>query len=116
MSTLITRVAFCENCFKEHNPHTNQLFLVYGSSCNDFYIRQAKSNGTTGFTPHILKLIKVIGENVVYEKACGICDIDFYEIQNGDYAFQVLNWTRGMLTLQEWNAWVKYKHDWDYYV
>lgn len=112
--TIVTRVAFCPNCFKENNPKTNQLFLVYGSSTNKFRIYRANWNGTTGYCPHILRIVKVIGENVVYEKACGICEVDMWKNNEGTISFEITNWSRGIMSILEWDQWILYKNDYDY--
>lgn len=115
MATTITRVSFCPECFKRNRPRADQLFLVHGSTCNQFHIKDAMKNGTRGFTPHIVELLKVDGENVIYRKACGMnhCDTEIY-FSNGDFNFEIQRWSRGIIPLNQWNAWVMYKHDTNY--
>lgn len=114
MSTTITRVSFCLNCSKNNDPTKGQKFLVFGSKGYHVYV--AQSHGTAGFTPHILRIHKVIGQNVVYDSACGICDVSFGEVKDGHIDIEVLNWRRGIIFLKNWNDWVGYKHDPDYQI
>jgi hypothetical protein len=74
-------------------------------------------NGVRGYTPHTLELLKVDGGNVIYRKACGMngCDTQVFS-DNGELVFRIETWTRGIITLEQWNAWVTYKHDTDYQV
>lgn len=117
--TIITRIGFCSLCFKEHRPHIEDLFLTFGS--NGYHLRYATRNGLWGFCPHIYKLIKVIGENVVVERACAMygCDVDreWKLDPSGDYwLYGVLThaWKRQIYTLAQWNALVLWKNELQY--
>lgn len=115
--TTITRVGFCEACFKAQRPRTDNFFVARGT--NGWHIMQAKRIGNIGYTPHLYRLIKVIGENVVYEKMCTMhsCGTDiYYDSLSQNYKFLLGKWERGMMTLSDWNSLQKYKHDKDYQI
>lgn len=114
MSTTISRVAFCLKCFQQGNPRTHQPFLVFGSKKNQYHIYYSQGFGTIGFTPHILRIHKVIGENVVYDMACGICDVSF-ERGEKEITASILKWRRGIIDRKNWNDWVLYKDE-DYMI
>lgn len=116
--TTLSRVCFCEQCYKGYKPQKGQLFLVHGT--HGFHVRSAIRNGTRGYSPHVIRLVKTIGENVVYEKRCGIhfCGVilEYKETKN-DFVFDYLGeWQRGIISIQEWNAWVQYKNDPQYQI
>lgn len=117
MGTIITRIGFCDNCFRNQNPRTGILFVVMGAK-NGWHIYKAQNmTRFIGYVPMNYKLIKVIGENVIYEKLCSIhkCGMFVYwepSIQN--YKFDQGDWERGMMTLKEWNALQQLKDDRQY--
>lgn len=114
---IITRVGFCPLCERSRNPKGGQKFLAFGSTSNAYHVYEADHNGRIGFTPHIYKLEKVLGENVVILKACAMagCGVDIDKSKQGDF-YYVKTWEREIWTLEKWNALVLYKHDSDYEV
>lgn len=115
METIITRVGFCDNCCKNRNPRTGIFFVVMGTT--GWHILKSKAMGKIGFVPMNYKLIKTIGENVVYEKLCSIHDCGmevFYDSNRQSYQFIQGKWGRGVMSVKTWNALQQYKHDGDY--
>lgn len=116
--TILTRPGWCEECSKKERPRINDQFIVMGSRGWHMYI--AEFNRPPGFTPHLYKLVKVIGENVVYEYLCCMhncgCDI-YYDQQKQGYQFQLHDsqWKRGILPIKDWNALQQY-FDSDYWI
>ena len=114
MST-ISRVGFCEKCFKKGNPKDGQYYSVVGT--NNIYVRIAeKTKGwNTGFVPHFYSIVKVIGQNVIYEKSCGIHECGGHvTIYTNENEKETATWTidettRGVMTIEQWNSLVKYK-------
>lgn len=116
MSTMISRVGFCPRCYKEGRPKTAQPFVVVGKN---FHVLEASHIGKQGFTPHFYVLIKSIGENIVFEKLCGMhrCGVDiWWDKTNQKHCFTLdkYKFDRGIMTLKDWNSLVLYKHDFDY--
>ena len=112
--TTITRVGFCPHCFRDHKPITGQVFLAFGVSSNLYKVNKANRIGQEGFTPHTYKLIKVIGSNVIIEKACGMytCGVD-REWTNDSYWFYFFtkeSWERVIYPVERWNALVLLKN------
>lgn len=117
MHTIITRVGFCERCSRNSNPRSGLFYVVHGDT--GWHVYKSTSLGKIGFVPTNYKLIKVIGQNVVYEKLCSIhnCGVYvYYDNIKQNYQFDQLNWQRGMLSITTWNALQQYKHDKDYYL
>lgn len=115
--TIITRVGFCEACFKAQRPRTDNFFVAMGK--NGWHIMQAKHIGNIGFTPHLYKLIKSIGQNIIYEKMCSMHDCGtevYWSQQHQNYRFDLGSWEKGMMLLSDWNSLQKYKHDEDYQI
>lgn len=115
--TTLSLVCHCPNCEKNGQPKFGTRFVVYGKHHKTFHIYQVEHKGTVGFTPHIVQLKKVIGENVVYEKACGICGASFWKsTDSNEWCFMIKTWQRGMTDLANWNKWVQYKTDPDFWL
>jgi len=113
--TMTTRTAFCEKCYANNRPKLKEQFLVYGTHSKEFHIYTVEHYGTRGFTPHIILLKKVIGNNVEYQSSCGICDVDIWETPEGN-EFEVLNHKTSTITIGNWNAWQKLKRDKSYFL
>lgn len=115
--TTLSLVCHCPNCEKNGQPKFGTKFVVYGKHHNSFHIYTVEHKGMIGFTPHIIQLKKVIGENVIYEKACGICGVSLWKANDsGEWCFAVKNWERVVITLKQWNDWVLYKTDPDFWI
>ena len=113
---MISRVGYCVRCAKERRPITDQKFVVVGTN---FHIYSASHIGMFGYTPHFYRLLKVIGNNVKYERLCGMEDcgtIVWWDSQNQKWKFNLQNylWETGLMPLVSWNGLVLYKHDTDY--
>lgn len=113
MSELISRVGFCENCFNEGSPKTNQTFLVNGSTHGELKALLALHNGRKGFTPHFYMLRKVVDNKVFYQKLCGVCGTYNEEAEDGKKYLCIdetkwSNWIR--TSLKNWNALVLFKN------
>ena len=110
--TIITRVGWCDQCFKENRPHSQDSFLVYGSYRNDYHLKIAQGNGVRGFVPTIYKLVKVIGTNCIIDYACSFCDANIWQGQDAwNYS---VTWKRMMMDVNNWNSLCLYKNDNDY--
>lgn len=111
----MTRVGWCSHCYKAQRPRTDNLFVAKGT--NGWHVMKANHIGNIGYTPHLYKLIKAIGENVVYESMCAMhdCGVEVFFVPSTDrYNFRLGEWQRGMMTLKTWNSLQQYKHDPDY--
>ena len=116
MKTIITRVGFCSSCYKAQRPRSGNFFVVKGK---DWHIMKSGHIGNTGFVPFLYKLIKVVGDNVIYEKLCSLndCGTEVFYIPSSDsYDFRLGKWERGMMDIKTWNALAKYKRDSDYFL
>lgn len=113
----LSLVSFCPHCYQSGQPKFGTKFVVFGSHSKQFHIYEVEHRGIVGFTPHIVQLKKVIGDNVVYEKACGICGVTFWWATDTQrWCFHTKEWQRGMTTLADWNAWTQYHTDKDYFL
>lgn len=115
----ICRTGFCEWCQKENRPHTGQRAMVQGN--HGYHVITANHVPRWyGFTPHLYKIHKVIGENIVYKRLCCMdgCGVylEFNQERNVFDYFLEDNWVRGMMTIADWNALCTYKRDTDYFV
>lgn len=119
-TTIITRPGFCPKCAKNEQAKTDKDFLVYGS--NGWHHRKAKQNSRYwGYVPHIYKLNKVIGQNVIVLRCCAIegCGSEWKLVENQwMITIDQANYTRMIYTLEKWNALVlnPYYRDWDYVI
>jgi len=100
----ITRVGFCPHCFKAQRPRTDNFFVVHGKN---WHVYRANHISNPGYTPHLYRLLKTIGENVIVEKICGMHEcgsVVWWDNVNQCYAFSLQKWERTMLTIKQWNA------------
>lgn len=117
--TIISRVGHCAFCEKAGRPHYDSTFAVIGRT-GQYHMYIANRIGKIGYTPHFYRLIKTIGQNVVYEKSCAMhgCGVDIYfdnEVQDYQFILYEDSWQRGIMELKDWNALVQYK-DPDYFI
>lgn len=112
MGTIITRIGFCEVCFKEKRAKTNQKLLLLGSSSNALKAVLAIRNGRAGFVPHLYQLRKVMDDKVFYQRVCCICGHNQEETEDGKkwLCLDESQWsTWKKTTLSNWNALVLFK-------
>lgn len=119
MKTVITRIGFCLECYKNNRPQIDDPFLVCGST--GYHVRYSGRNGRyTGFVPTLYRLEKVIGENVIVSSNCCMheCGVDRYITAEGYFNYFAIHskWKKHIFTLPQWNGLVLWKHDWDYYI
>ena len=118
METILSRVAFCPECYKNGSPKLGELFLVFGTDSQDFHIYKVEAHGERGFTPHILTINKVIHKEepeIIYDCCCGICGVTFGKDSEGYITYQTKGFDRRIIDLKSWNAWCQY-HDDDYFI
>ncbi len=119
-STIICRTGFCLDCARANRPLYGQLFLVLGS--HGYHVYEVEyTHRFKGFVPMFYKLIKPIGQNIIYERLCcmGKCAITLVwntTTKKMDFGFDNTKWKRGIMTLESWNALVQYRRDNDYFV
>ncbi len=116
MKTIITRTSWCPHCNKAQRPRTGNFFVVKGK---DWHILKASHIGNTGFVPTLYKLVKVVGDNIQYEKMCAMnnCGVEVFHVPStGLYDYRLGEWERGTMTIEAWNAMCKYKKDLDYHI
>lgn len=106
---IICRCGFCQECFKEGRPHSQDPFLAYGSNNKDYVYRRALGNGIRGFVPTIYKALNILGQNVIINYACSFCDCVMWDDGQG-WRYEI-KWKRGLLHLEDWNALVTFKDD-----
>lgn len=111
--TIITRVGFCEKCFLEKHPKTNQKFLVMGTTCGALKAQLALHNGRTGFTPHLYWLKKVTDNKVFYQRICAMEGCGVYSMEEDNKNWLVIDeskWSSWRATsLNNWNSLVLFK-------
>ena len=112
MATIITRVGWCEECAKLRNPRTGQQFLAFGQTHHCYHIREAQRLGQIGFVPHIYKLEKKLGENLVILKSCAMygCGAD-RKWEREYWQYFIKSWKREVWTVKQWEALVYLKHN-----
>jgi len=114
MTTAITRVAFCEECYKKNLPKVGSIFIVYCTNSDAFRILKAERDGQRGFTPHTFYLHRASDQSVEATVMCCIhnCDI---RIKNPK-EFIVLNKKQVILPIKDWVALISFKRDPDYHI
>lgn len=121
----ITRCGYCEKCHANGFPIQGQRILLYGSK--GFYVHDAEvyrrpdPNPTqVGFTPHLYKFIKSVGNKVTAHRICCVdkCAIDIKFVGNNKYDFFILDssWEKIEMSIADWNALTNFKRDPNYIV
>jgi hypothetical protein len=115
--TIITRVGFCEKCAQARRPKEGNLFLVYGSTSNSYYVAIAEDNSFmyNGYTPHVYILEKVVDGICHIHSHCSMngCDVDVGKGKKLEYSYSVIGGKDEKMTIADWNALVMYR-DKDY--
>lgn len=110
MSTTITRVGYCPICAQEHRPKKGNTFLVYGTSREGYYVREAIRSGVEGYTPHLFILRKVTIDNVcVISTVCCLhgCSVDCrYSTEKHTLVYCVIEnkWETIFMSTRDWNS------------
>jgi hypothetical protein len=113
--TIISRVWFCDSCRRADRPRTSQAILLYGSKRNAYFVGRARRSAhhlDRGFTPHILKLIKVEGNIVHFKYACGMDGCDVIRVEENSQFMYIIpeeNFKEGSISQKSWNSWVMFK-------
>ena len=109
---IFNKISFCPNCKENNHPLTSDLFLYYDflkkihSTVTVKRVIQKVAPIEAGFTPHIIKIDKVIDkEYVSYFLICSICEsgLIYYE---GKYVFDIKyeNVSKGIMSIEKWNG------------
>ena len=121
-STLVvTRVMFCSNCFKNHRPNKENVFVTIGRTHQKYIVRTVELYGQMGFTPHIIHLLKSEKGFVYFTSYCAIdecgCDISCKE-EVGKFTIQPKQVIRPVqkMPIKEWNFMIQYTRDSDFYL
>lgn len=115
---MFSRVMYCEDCAKLHNPQHGQKFAVKGRSSKlELAIYQVTSPQSIGFTPHLVEKQFISNGMVTYVSYCGIhnCGVDIKQTDTEDnYKIGLKKGLTGRMTTKEWNAMVQFKGDTGY--
>ena len=116
--TIVTRVGWCEECAKQHRPKTGDFFLVYGFAHHSFHMEVAERYGRVGFTPHIYKLDKNLGENVTVLKSCAMygCGVDRKWDINEYWFYFVKAYKKEIWETKQWNGLLTLERDRQYMI
>jgi hypothetical protein len=104
---IITRIGFCPECEKNERLKTDQSFLVYGHVHGWQVHRALRNSPYCGYVPHMYRLEKTIGENVIVYRVCGVagCKAE-WKVINGIYNLVIgtNDWERQVMTKKSWEA------------
>lgn len=118
--TILTRHGFCPLCSVNNLPKSGTMFKVVGRKGSHMKVCEHNPRWA-GYTPHLYRLIKALGENIVYERICCVVDCGIIKVANDEeqvweYIEKEDHWVRGIMTLTDWNSLVMYKKDLDYFI
>lgn len=116
MGTMFSRIMYCEDCAKLHNPQHGQKFAVKGRSKSlALKIYQVSSPHKEGFTPHLVEIESTKGGIVKFTRFCGIHDCGILIREDGEaYKVSFKNGYTDHMPVKEWNAMVQFKGDTGY--
>jgi len=81
----ITRTMFCPNCNAHGRPKKGDVFVVYGSTRQNFFVRKCHQDGVRGYTPHLIcyfEPFKVEHGYIDTLVHCGVCGVEVRPQQN----------------------------------
>ena len=92
----VCRVAYCEECYKNHRPSKQDIFCTIGRTHQKYTVRVVEYWGTRGFTPHIITITSIEQDKVIFTSYCAIhgcgCNISYNE-NTEKYLIQPINYT-----------------------
>ena len=105
---MMTRIGYCEKCFKKMKPQRGQRLLILGGSSNEWKALITTKVVKAGFTPHLYMFIRESKHFVYYYKMCCMEGCGCYTEQEGKYIYVMLN-EEGFGELQkmrlcDWNS------------
>lgn len=108
----MSRVWFCPKCATRGSPKTDDMFMVFGSSNNDFHIFQIGDQTKlcqAGFTPHIIQVQQVTEKGIVITHSCGIsgCDVNIEKI-DGQWGYEFLHVDNSFISHESFKALVQF--------
>lgn len=113
----VCRVAYCEECYKNHRPSKQDIFCTIGRTHQKYTVRVVEYWGTRGFTPHIITITSIEHDKVIFTSYCAIhgcgCNISYNE-DTEKYLIQPINYATLAIEKRQWNALIMYKNDDDY--
>lgn len=113
----ITRVGWCKQCAKLHNPHCGDLFMTFGSGHLTFVLQVGTKNGAFGYVPHIYRLEQEIGDRVVILKSCAMYECGVMRsMYKGEWLYHVKEYEREYWDIKQWEALLNYKRDKQYMI
>lgn len=108
--TMITRVGYCEKCFKEAKPKSGQMFIAFGDCSQSLKGIRAVRNGRRGYTPNIYEFQRLMDKTVYYSKICCMCGCGAYKSKDEKFIYLDDEKTEECYTtLDNWNALVLFK-------
>ncbi len=115
----ICRIAYCEECYKQHKPSKQDLFVTIGRKHQKYQVRQVTQYGQRGFTPHIMTITDIKSKMVTYTSYCGIhecgCNCNWKE-ETEKFLITPIKYTTYTVTTAAWNAMLLYKDDEDFFL
>lgn len=115
---ILSRVHFCENCYKQGHPYDGQFFVVHGYTTDTFWIRMFEASTKreerkpAGFTPHLFTIDKVLASgNFQVRISCGMEGCDTYiKVDRAIGKFEYMFTNERFITLspKEWEALEKF--------
>ena len=105
MSTIITRVAFCAECYKANRPQIRDKFVAIGRTRPEPLIHTVEHRVARGFVPHIFQMEIIMGNRVKYFSHCAMneCGIEIKKTKGG-YMYEIINDHEGEMSIDDWNA------------
>ena len=109
----MSRVHFCENCYKKGSPQDGQMYIVHGSTEKriHFGLYQAPTNRAdclpAGYVPHLFTVDKLLPSGRLQVRiSCGMegCDTQIAYDTNGKLTYFITNERFIILSTKEWEA------------
>jgi hypothetical protein len=85
-SSVMTRVFFCERCFKRGSPKKDEFFVVYMHDHEQVMVHKCQKNGVRGYMPHFVLYEKQPnGWKLTVSCGCVGCGTVVHKISEEEY-------------------------------
>ena len=110
---MVSRVHFCEHCYRRGNPEDGQMYIVHGSTSNTFHYGMYEAPLKradclpAGFVPHLFTVDQLLpsGRLQVRISCCmDGCDVVIYKKDNGNLAYYISGERYIIMTVKDWEA------------
>lgn len=119
ITTLLTRVFWCQKCADKKMPQKGNLFLTIGRGRQKYEVHKVSKRTPSGYVPHIIEKTHVENSIVTFIASCAMngCETVIEPTKEaGKYRISLLTGNIHEFKIKDWNALVNYTRDPNYFL